>query len=157
MRFFAGNLGLALVWMFLTGEFSGTNFVMGVVLGYGVMFLTQRTFASDRYIQKVNGVIRFLGFFLFELIAANIQVAKMVLRPQLNIKPGIVALPLDVRSDAEITLLSNLITLTPGSLSLELSHNQQILYVHGIYVDDEQEFIRKVKTGLEARTLEITR
>ena len=157
MRFFAGNLGLALVWMFLTGEFSGINFMMGVILGYGVMFLTQRTFASDRYIQKVNGVIRFLGFFLFELITANIQVAKMVLRPQLNIKPGIVAIPLDVRSDAEITLLSNLITLTPGSLSLELSHNQQILFVHGISVDDEQEFVQKIKSGLEARTLEITR
>lgn len=81
----------------------------------------------------------------------------MVLRPQLNIKPGIVAIPLDVRSDAEITLLSNLITLTPGSLSLELSHNQQILFVHGISVDDEQEFVQKIKSGLEARTLEITR
>ncbi|MBK9050145.1 MAG: Na+/H+ antiporter subunit E [Chloroflexi bacterium] len=157
MSFFTGNIGLALVWMFLTGEFSAANFVMGVILGYGLMLLTRRTFASERYIQKVNGVIRFLGFFLYELLTANIQVAKMVLRPQLNIKPGIVAVPLDVRTDAEITLLSNLITLTPGSLSLELSPNGQLLYVHGIYVDDEQEFIRRIKSGLEARTLEVTR
>lgn len=157
MGFFFGNVSLALVWVFLTGEFNATNFVIGLLLGYGLMRLTQRTFASQQYIFKVKLVLRFLGFFLWELLVANLQVAWLVLRPRQDFNPAIVAIPLDAHTDIEITLLSNLITLTPGSLSLDLSSSGRVLYVHGIHVDDEQAFIHKIKSGLEAQTLEVTR
>ena len=73
--------------------------------------------------------------------------------------PGVVAIPLDARTDAEITLLANLITLTPGSVSLDLSEDRRVLYVHAMYIDggDVEAYVRSVKEGLERRVLELLR
>jgi multicomponent Na+:H+ antiporter subunit E len=73
--------------------------------------------------------------------------------------PGVVAIPLDARTDAEITLLANLITLTPGSVSLDLSEDRRVLYVHAMYIDggDVEAYRRSVKEGLERRVLELLR
>ncbi len=73
--------------------------------------------------------------------------------------PGVVAIPLDARTDAEITLLANLITLTPGSVSLDLSEDRRVLYVHAMYIvgGDVDAYRRSVKEGLERRVLELLR
>ena len=73
--------------------------------------------------------------------------------------PGVVAIPLDARTDAEIALLANLITLTPGSVSLDLSEDRRVLYVHAMYIDggDVEAYRRSVKQGLERRVLELLR
>jgi multicomponent Na+:H+ antiporter subunit E len=73
--------------------------------------------------------------------------------------PGVVAIPLDARTDAEITMLANLITLTPGSVSLDLSDDKRFLYVHAMYIDggDVEAYRRSVKEGLERRVLELLR
>jgi multicomponent Na+:H+ antiporter subunit E len=70
-------------------------------------------------------------------------------------RPAIVAVPLDLTSDFQITLLANLITLTPGTLSLDISDDKKILYVHGMYVDDVDEFRRSIKQGFEKRVQEL--
>ena len=72
-------------------------------------------------------------------------------------KPGIVKIPLDARSDLEITLLANLISLTPGTLSLDVSDDRKVLYVHAMYVNDREDFVASIKNGFERRILEITR
>jgi multicomponent Na+:H+ antiporter subunit E len=73
--------------------------------------------------------------------------------------PGVIGIPLDARTDAEITLLANLITLTPGSVSLDLSEDRSVLYVHAMYIDggDVEAYRRSVKEGLERRVLELLR
>ena len=73
--------------------------------------------------------------------------------------PGVVAIPLDARTDAEIALLANLITLTPGSVTLDLSEDRRVLYVHAMYIDggDVEAYVRSVKDGLERRVLELLR
>ena len=73
--------------------------------------------------------------------------------------PGVVAIPLDARTDAEITLLANLITLTPGSVTLDLSEDRRVLYIHAMYIDggDVEAYRRAVKDGLERRVLELLR
>ncbi len=79
--------------------------------------------------------------------------------PRSVVCPGVVAIPLDVRTDAEITLLANLITLTPGSVSLDLSEDRRVLYVHAMYIDgaDVEAYRRSIKEGLERRVLELLR
>jgi multicomponent Na+:H+ antiporter subunit E len=74
-------------------------------------------------------------------------------------RPGVVAIPLDVQTDAEITLLANLITLTPGTLSLDVSTDRRVLYIHVMYIDnDDVEAVRrKIKEGFERRVLEVLR
>ena len=73
--------------------------------------------------------------------------------------PGVVAIPLDARTDVEIAVLANLITLTPGSVSLDLSEDRRVLYVHAMYIDggDVEAYRRSVKDGLERRVLELLR
>lgn len=81
------------------------------------------------------------------------------LAPASHVCPGVVAIPLDARTDVEIALLANLITLTPGSVSLDLSEDRRVLYVHAMYIDggDVEAYRRSVKEGLERRVLELLR
>jgi multicomponent Na+:H+ antiporter subunit E len=71
--------------------------------------------------------------------------------------PGIVSVPLDVTTDLEITILANVISLTPGTLSLDVSDDRKVLYVHSMYIKDREDFIRSIKNGFEKKLLNITR
>ena len=101
--------------------------------------------------------IRFSGFFLWQLILSNLRVAYDVITPRLYMRPGIVAVPLDAQTDEEITLLANLITLTPGTLSLGVSEDRRTLYVHAMFVDSPDRVRDSIKNGFERRLLELIR
>ena len=149
------NVLLALAWIALTGQFSPINLVEGFVLGYIMLWFVQRTVGPSGYFSKVRQVLGFAAFFAWELLVANLRVAYSVLAPRGTLRPGIVAIPLDVQSDAEIALLVNLITLTPGTLSLDVSDDRGVLYVHTLYVDDAHEFRCQIKQGFERRVQEL--
>lgn len=151
MNIFLLNVLLALAWMSLTGELSVSNFFFGFILSYGLLWLWRGTLGSSSYFSKVFRFIGFILYFLTELLIANIRVAIEVLTPTLRIKPAIVAIPLSLESDAEITLLANLITLTPGTLSLDVSDDKKTLYVHTMYMNDPESFRRSIKEGFEKR------
>jgi multicomponent Na+:H+ antiporter subunit E len=149
------NILLALSWMALTGQFSPINFLEGFILGYLMLWLVQRTSGRSTYFSKVRQVLGFVAFFAVELLLANLRVAYSVLVPHKSLRPGVVAVPLDVETDVEITLLVNLITLTPGTLSLDVSADRKVLYVHTLYVDDVDEFRCHIKQGFERRVREL--
>lgn len=155
MTFLLFNTLLALAWLALTGTFTPGNFLIGFVLGYSLLWLTQRLMAPSQYFTKVPQVLVFVVFFLKELIQASFRMALMVVQPRPNIRPAIVAIPLDAQSDAEITLLANLITLTPGSLFLDISEDRCVMYVHTIFVDDVDLFRHRIKRGFERRIMEV--
>jgi multicomponent Na+:H+ antiporter subunit E len=95
---------------------------------------------------------------MWELLLANLRLACDVLTPGYHLRPGVVAVPLDARTDTEITLLANMITLTPGSFSLDVSADRRVLYVHVMYLDEDvDEFRRRIKNGFERRILEVLR
>ena len=149
------NILLALSWIALTGQFSPINFIEGFALGYIMLWFVQRTTGQVTYFTKVRHVLSFAAFFAWELLLANLRVAYSVLAPRKRLRPGIVAVPLDVQTDTEITLLVNLITLTPGTLSLDVSDDRNVLYVHTLYVDDVNEFRCQIKQGFERRVREL--
>jgi multicomponent Na+:H+ antiporter subunit E len=151
------NLLLTLIWMALTGKFSATNFFFGLVLSFFIMWIISRDDEDQRYFKKIPGIVNLILFFIYELIKANIQVAYDVITPKFHMKPGIVAIPLTVSSDLEITLLANLITLTPGTCSLDVSDDKKILYVHSMFINDKESFIQGVKNGFEKKILEVMR
>ncbi|MDD3828641.1 MAG: Na+/H+ antiporter subunit E [Anaerolineaceae bacterium] len=148
---------LALAWVALTGEFTLGNLIIGLVLGYVMLWLMQRTLGPLHYFQLTRRLPAFVLFFVWELILANLQVAYAVLSPRQTLRPGIVAVPLDARTDSEITLLANLITLTPGTLSLDISTDRRVLYVHTMHLEDADGFRRNIKEGFERRLLEVFR
>lgn len=154
---FLMNILLTFVWVALTGNFDFTNFLFGFLLSFGIMWLISRSSEDTRYFTLALKVVAFIGFFLKELIKANIEVAYDVVTPRFHMTPGIVCVPLDANTSLEITLLANLISLTPGTLSLDVSDDQKVLYVHSIYIADKEEFIRGIKDGFEKRLLAILR
>lgn len=153
------NILLAVIWCSLQGDFSIANLVGGFLLGYGLLFLlAKRGIVEDRsYIRKLPRTIGLVIFFIKELVIANVHLAFDILTPGLDLKPRILAVPLDAKTDAEITLTASLINLTPGTLSMDVSPDRSTLFVHALYVKDEENVIRKLKEGFEARVLEILR
>jgi multicomponent Na+:H+ antiporter subunit E len=151
------NLLLALTWVAATGVFTFTNLTVGFILGFMVLFFTRRIVGAPRYVTKVRQVIGLVFFFLWELLLANLRVAYDVLTPRHRMVPGVIAIPLEARSDSEITILSNLITLTPGTLSLDVSADRKVLYIHAMYIDDPESVRQKIKNGFERRILEVLR
>jgi multicomponent Na+:H+ antiporter subunit E len=122
-----------------------------------VLACAQRITGPSRYFRKIPMAIGFLLFFLKELVLANLRVAMEVVTPRHRMRPGVVAIPLDVETDAEITLLANLVTLTPGTLSLDISTDRRFLYLHAMYINDPESLRREIKDGFERRVLELLR
>jgi multicomponent Na+:H+ antiporter subunit E len=158
MKALAMNLLLALAWVVLTRQFSAANFALGFAIGFGALWLAERILEPSLYFKKVIEAIGFVIFFVIEVIKANLQVAYIVVNPWYPLRPGIVAIPLDARTDAEITLLANLITLTPGTLSIDVSADRKVLYIHVVELGEQPDQIRhKIKERLERRLLEVMR
>jgi multicomponent Na+:H+ antiporter subunit E len=150
------NILLALAWGALTGVYTPVNLLAGFLLGYLALWLLQRTSTEPSgYFSKGPLLAAFILFFLWELIKANLRVMYDVLTPWHRMQPGIVAIPLDVTSDAEITLLANLISLTPGTLSLDVSDDRSTLYVHTMYMSRADTFRHSIKQGFERRVQEV--
>ena len=151
------NILLAIAWMLLTGELTAENFIEGLIIGYIILWVSKAALGGTKYFKKIPKAIGFFFYFVKELIVANLKVAFDIITPKDYMKPGIVAVPLDAETDMEITLLANLITLTPGTLSLDVSKNKKVLYIHTLYLEDTEKFRTEIKDGMEKRLLEVLR
>lgn len=143
------NLLLAVVWCLLHNELTLQQFVVGYLIGAGIMLFFIRVFHEELYFYKVLIGVRLLVFFLKELLLANLAVLTQVLAVRPNPRSGIIAYPLELRSDILITLLANMITLTPGTLSVEVSPDRRFLFIHVLNIADLEEEKRKIKNGFE--------
>lgn len=148
------NVLMAVAWTALTGVFAPVNFIFGFAISYFILWFVQRAVGPSRYFAKVPQSIGFLGFYIWELIISSLRVAYIVLSPA-ALKPAIVAVPLDVKSDAEIALLVNVITLTPGTLSLDVASDRSVLYVHAIEAPEPETFCAEIKQNFERRVREL--
>ena len=108
-----------------------------------------------RFVRTFGHVVRLICLFLYELVASSVRVTWEVLTPRTYARPGIIALPLDVRSDVGITVLANLISLTPGSLVLGVSPDRRNLFVHVMFIEEPDADRRAIKHGFERRVLEV--
>lgn len=154
MTYLLSILVLALAWVAVTGSFTFPNLLAGVALAFLVMLISRHRSSFPR---KTWLLVVFIAAFLVELIRANFRVARDVLSPRPRIAPGVMAVHLNAVTDAEITVIANLISLTPGTLSLDVSDDRQFLYVHSMYLDDPEELQRSITEGVERRTLELLR
>jgi multicomponent Na+:H+ antiporter subunit E len=154
---FLVNLVLALLWAAMVGSVDPAHMAVGFAVGYLVLWALRPLLGDTRYFTKLPQLLRFTLFFAWELVLSNLRVAWDVVTPWARRRPGVVGVPLDARTDAEITLLANLITLTPGTLSLDVSQDRRTLWVHAMFVDDPERLRRSLKDGLERRVLELLR
>ncbi len=149
MSEFILNLFFVVAWVGLTQEITLGNLVTGFILGYLLLRFTHG-FSKGR-------IFPFIGFFIRELFVANFRVAYEVIVPtsMQTMRPGIIAVPLDLESAEEITLMANFITLTPGTLSMDVSDDCKTLFVHAMHIDDAEAFKRDLKERLETRIAEV--
>ncbi|MCX2728354.1 Na+/H+ antiporter subunit E [Thermomicrobium sp. 4228-Ro] len=151
------NILLAMVWMMAVGRFTFHQLLLGFLLGFLVVSVVEPLWGSGAYARRVFRFVRFAGFFFWELLLSSLRVAYDIVTPELHARPRIFAVPLDARTDTEVTLVANFLTLTPGTLSLDVSADRRTLYVHTMYAESREQFIAEVKRGLEARLLEVLR
>jgi multicomponent Na+:H+ antiporter subunit E len=151
------TLILAFIWAAITGNFTLLNLLLGAAIGIVALFILRASLAPPRRLRQVRRVASLAALFSYELLMSAVKVAIIVVKPNLRstLRPGIIAVPLDVKSNAEITLLANLITLTPGTLSIDLSEDRSKLYVHVITLETPEAVIADIKNGFEKKVMEV--
>lgn len=157
MNLFALNLLLAVAWALATGSLSERNLALGFVVGLVVLHLVGSAVGDPRYVVRLWRWLTLLATFLKELLVSSFRVAVSVVTPRLTMKPAVIAVPLDVTSDVEITLLANLISLTPGTLTIDVAADRSCLYVHAMYGGDPEQLAREIKDTFERRIREALR
>lgn len=159
MNVFAVNILLAFVWCGLVASFSLLNLIFGFALGFGALWLAKPLYnIRTNYFSRSWRIVQLIVYFLWELIISSVQVAWTVMTPwRERPQPAVVAMPLDVHSDLEILLVSSLISLTPGTLSLDVTEDRNTLYVHTMFGDDPEATVKALKSGMEHRVAEVFR
>ncbi|WP_433937410.1 Na+/H+ antiporter subunit E [Sorangium cellulosum] len=157
MRAFVLNLFLAIVWVTLTGRVTVGGLVFGFLLGYLLLLGLRRLIGPTTYFEKLPGLLSFILFYAKEMVRANLRVARDVLSIRRRSRPGIVAVPLDLTTDLEITVLTILLALTPGTFGLDVSSDRTVLFIHAMFVDSADALRETIKNDLERRVKELFR
>lgn len=153
------NLILAAIWASFIKVNPAIDYALGVLIGIFVLGIIYRD-----YFRRCIGLLIFVPYVLWQILRSNLSMAWTVVQPEKELNkrlhPAIVAIPLTVSTDLEITLLATIITLTPGTLSMDLGTNeagQQVLYVHSLLAEEPDDFRDEILTNFEQPILKITR
>lgn len=154
---FLWNVLLAVFWALASGRLTLGSLATGFLAGLLVLFLTRRAIGAEAYLLKFPHTLNLLLYFIYDLVTANLRLIRDVVRRKRDLKPAIIAIPLDAETDGEITLLASLIALTPGTLTLDVSRDRKTIFIHSMYAEDVEAVRRQVKEGLEKKILKVTR
>lgn len=148
---------LSLIWAAVTGSFTLMNLLLGLAVGIIAAVFIRDRIGRPHLLLRLWRIVGLIALFVYELILSAWRVAVLVASPNMKkrIRPAIIAYPLTVKTDGQITLLANLITLTPGTLSVDVSDDKSVLYIHALEMFDKDETIQSIKQGFEARIIEV--
>ena len=150
------SIFLLVVWLMLNTTVSFGHIVLGSVLAIVIPLLCAPLRVPQPKVKKPMMAIRYASSVLKDIVIANIEVAILVMGPMHKIKPGWVAVPLDLTGTLPITVLASTVTMTPGTVSADISKDEKWLYVHVLNMPhDEQEVIDFIKQRYETRVREI--
>jgi len=151
------NVLIAVMWIFMKSSYTVGSFIFGYMIGIFVLFILRRFLIFDFYLRRVWAFVKLIMLFIVELIKANIDVMKVVLRPKSNHTPGIIAVQTNLETNVEITLLAALISLTPGTVSMDFSDDSKTIYIHTLDVPNKDEFIDDIHDSFERAIMEVTK
>ena len=150
------SLMLLLVWLMINSTISLGHILLGAVLAISIPILCAPLRVPQPKITKPLKALAYIAVVLKDIIVANIQVALLVVGPMRKVKPGFIAVPLDLNDTLPITVLASTVTMTPGTVSGEVSKDKKWLYIHVLDMPvDEQEVIDFIKQRYESRVKEI--
>lgn len=159
MTFLAMNVLLAIGWGALWGSFAPLDLLAGFAFGFAGLWFARRLVGAEdaRYFRALPQSFVLAVYFLKELIKSCLMVARDCVSRSPRLRPAIVRMPIDCKSDLEIFILANLITLTPGTLTLDVAGDKSFLIVHSIYAEDPEALVADLKSGMEYRVREVFR
>lgn len=138
---------LVVLWVVLWRDPSPANIISGLLVGLALTTVVplRKARARDHTLRPLRLVV-FLGYFAWQVVVSNLVVARQILTPRNRIWTGIVAVPVPPGSDLVTTIVANAITLTPGTLTLEVTRDPSMLYVHVLQVHDIDQVRRDIRT-----------
>ncbi len=151
------NILLALVWGAVTGSFGVANLVFGFVIAALALWIIREQYHTEDYLVRAWRITSLILRFLKDLFVSAMRVAVLVLSPTRRYQPGFIAFKLTTDRNAEIALLANLITLTPGTLSVDVSDDKSTLFIHCMDVPDTEALKREIAEGFERKIMEAMR
>jgi len=146
---------MTIFWLLLANEVDFGQLVLGVLLAVAVLWLCAPFTTSALPIRRPGVALQLAAVFIYDIFVANLAVARAVLSPGLPIRPRFLRVPLDVREPKAAALLAGMVTLTPGTVSVDLDLDAHALTVHALLVDDENATVADIKRRYEARIREI--
>lgn len=134
-----------------------TTFFSGFLIGVVVLYFMHRFFGTPFYLRRVVAIIKLILLFFKELVMSSVLVFKQILSPKMTITPGIFTYKTDLKTDTEVTTLALLLTLTPGSVVMEVSPSGNVFYIHATDMGETRLSILKSMRSFEEAIKEVTR
>ncbi|WP_078382201.1 Na+/H+ antiporter subunit E [Sutcliffiella halmapala] len=151
------NLTIAFLWMFLNDAWNVLTFFSGYLVGLAIIFGMRRFFPTSFYLKTIFAIIKLFLVFLRELISSSVLVISQIMQPKLKIRPGVFTIKTELEGEWEITLLALLLTLTPGSVVLEVSQSGKEFTIHAMDIPASSDSVRRAKDTFERAIKEVTR
>ncbi len=146
---------LLIVWVLLMDSLAPGVVLLGVILSLLLTHWSANFWASQPRFHRVGVLLRFIPLVLWDIVVANLNVARLILGSNSKLRPHFLEVPLDLSDPYAKVVLASVITLTPGTVSAEFSEDRQTLLVHALNIADPDEEIRQIKTRYEAPLKEI--
>ena len=153
---FLFNIGLAFIWTFLSNSVTPAGFLLGYALGALFLYLFYTQAKKTFYLKKTWKALALLLVFCKEVLMANLMVLYYVVSPLKKLNPGIIAMHVDFKTDYELVLLANMITLTPGTLTLEIAPDNKTLFLHVLDCSHPEALIDHIRREFVNRIKEVT-
>lgn len=151
------NVLIAFLWMFLNDTFDVLPFITGYIVGFIVLLMIRRFLPTSFYGKKLVALIKLVFVFIRELVASSFVVVRQILSPKMNITPGIFTLETNLEGELEVTMLALLLTLTPGSVVMEVSPDSKKFYIHAMDIPESSDGVIKSTKVFEKAIMEVTR
>lgn len=151
------NAAIALIWMLFRDSFTPADGLIGYVVGLIVIYVYTKVQGKRLYVYWIWNVFALLFVFVREVLLANLLLMKTVLSPRMDISPGILAVPTQLKTPFEKALFAACMTLTPGSISMEFAAESDVIFVHFLFAKDKEAALRSVYDTFEKRIMEVTR
>jgi multicomponent K+:H+ antiporter subunit E len=142
-------------WLWLHNTLDPAHLVLGVVLGLAIPLFTRRFWPDTQPVRRPLRLLEFLAVVVYDIVVANIQVAAVILGPSSRVRSGFVRVPLALHDDFAITVFASTISLTPGTVSVDLAADRRALYVHYLSEHDPAALAASMKARYERRIREI--
>ena len=152
------NVLIAVMWLLLSSEPNIATFVIGFLMGIGMLTLFRDVLPREQYLKRVTGFVRFCFIFLREFVVANLDMAHTVLfQSKEDLHPNFITLDVSGLKRWEILLLTQCVSLTPGSTSVNISDDFQTVLIHALGADNSEMLRRQINNNLKQPILEFSR